>query len=235
MAPKILHIGSVLVPGLLLLALIWWRFRGGGRDAAGTGPEMELSRYRPLREYHYDVSEFLRPPPREAEEEEESGEGLHTVLQELLASTSPRPGLWEEEELGEDVSPLDPWQDRTETELDTEPSSPPGEEGGSPVPESGFRHEPLPNQSATASGGSDAPDDGQDTIAPSLFLNVVTAPAGTENDTRNRQAVAEHRARKGAALRAKLTHQKEALGELFPGNPVVPGWPGTTEGKPSGA
>jgi hypothetical protein len=212
MAHQTFLIGLVLVPALLLIALVWWRFQGKGGKAGSSRPHADLYRFQPLRKHYYDISDFMDPLPAA---EPSEGEGIQNILKELIEGTDYGTPYGTGEASWEEYPPPD-----LEKE-ETTPTTDQTEAGENPIPETGSPQPPPPPPTDTASGSPEASDEGDDTIAPSLFHNAVTAPADTANDVRNRQALTEHRARKGAALRAKLTNQREALGDMFLGKPAA--------------
>ncbi|ALJ01665.1 hypothetical protein [Rufibacter tibetensis] len=217
MAHQTFLIGLVLVPALLLIVLVWWRFYGKGRVAPESGSG--LHRFQCIPNRYYDVSDFIDPIPN-AEPSEHGG--IQNIIEELLEGAEPQPDSWEEDSIMGEGHLAPSWE-----QAKNPPGSPDQSKPVSDTPESGlFPEDGLPQETSPpppdpSQGSPATPEEGDDAIAPSLFYNAVTAPAETENDSLNRQAVAAHRARRGAALRAKLTNQKEALGELFLGGPTV--------------
>ncbi|KAA5539643.1 hypothetical protein [Adhaeribacter rhizoryzae] len=207
--------GLVLIPALLLVALIWWRFFGGGKGKYKKPLPPDLNRYLTIRKYRYDVSDFVKPVVPKPEAPRINPE--ENIIQKLVDNTTRRAAY--EEEHSKSPSKLIPDKEKTGS-LKT--SAPTGEFTEDLFPEIGpQKDKPVSTHPEPALRSSVNPEDEHNKVAPSLFYNVVTAPASTSNDIRNRQAVSEHRTRKGSALRAKLTNQKEALGDLFLGNPAT--------------
>jgi hypothetical protein len=207
-------IGLVLIPALLLVALIWWRVFGIGKEVSKKAVPPDLHLYNTIKKYRYDVSDFVKPIVPKPEEPRISPED--NIIQKLVDNTNQRAAY--EEKNNTRPTKLIPDKERKGS-LKT--PAPMGEFTEDLFPEIGpQKDKPVSTHPDTAGGSSESPEDEHDKIAPSLFYNVVTAPASTKNDIQNRQAVSEHRTRKGSALRAKLTNQKEALGDLFLGKPT---------------
>lgn len=201
-------LGLVLIPVLLLIILLWWRFSGSGKDSLKTIGKTKFGNYKSLRTYKYEVRDFVPeilaavPNPLPS-----------NILDELVS---------EEEYLAAQATAVTPVDTQTSGE------NPIGESGKSPDSAS------VPTEIVEADSDEDTFVSGQITPSDafpeidqetgpvqSLYYNPLTAPAPTDNDKRNREAEIDLKKRRRAALKINSQSAQSGLSELFsPDSPV---------------
>ncbi|WP_066833944.1 hypothetical protein [Rufibacter ruber] len=205
-------IGLVLIPMLLLVALLLWRFYGNGKETRKTIRKSRTGNYRPLRTYRYEVRDFVTTVG-EYQETDPGSSG--TLLDELLS----------EEEYLDDISmaetpvSCDDSRDTPYTDSGISPSTATEhtdsfaaggkEESSMPDGRKTFTHDVFPEI-----GQSDSP-------AQSLYDNPLTAPAPTDNDKKNREAEIALKRRRRSELKNNTSAAQSGFNALFsPESPV---------------
>ncbi|MFB9865584.1 hypothetical protein [Rufibacter immobilis] len=205
-------IGLVLIPISLLVALLWWRFYGPGKDARKAIGKSKSGNYRSLRTYRYEVRDFVTTFDEYPEADPESS---GTLLEDLFS----------EEEYLDDIStagtPVD-YEDSRDTIY--------ADSGNSPNAAT------APTDSVTAGDNEETsvpgvrntitpdvfPEIGQDdSPAQSLYDNPLTASAPTDNDKKNREAEIALKRRRRAELKNNTSAAQSGFNALFsPDSPV---------------
>lgn len=197
---------------LLLVALLWWRFYGNGKETRKTIRKSRTGNYRPLRTYRYEVRDFVTT----VGEYQETDPGTSgTLLDELLS----------EEEYLDDIS-------MAETPVSCDDSR------DTPYTDSGISPNAAMAQTDSVTAGDNEetsvpgvrnsitpdvfPEIGQDdSPAQSIYYNPLTAPAPTDNDKKNRKAEIALKRRRRAELKNNTSAAQSGFNALFsPDSPV---------------
>ncbi|WP_026461335.1 hypothetical protein [Adhaeribacter aquaticus] len=211
MAPPVYIIGFILIPVMLLIGLLGWRFLGSGKNEKPT--LTKRSNYKGLKTFNYKFSDYIIPDAK-IREVCPNGEGS-PILKELVSEEGYVKSKTDSEtaidfgNLEEDFFP----------EIENSPNHDKVKNDAIPTGSNETALEPGVRHSITTDG---APEIEQaEGPAQSLFHNPLTAPAPTDNDKKNREAEIALKRRRRAELKNSTGSAKAGVGELFsPDSPV---------------
>jgi hypothetical protein len=238
----------VFVAAVALGALLWWRFKGGGRSTAAPLVPVATRNHHSLPLFHYKRAGAA--PAAVAAAAPAPGSALASLLPEedfraqeaadLQAEADRAEAAQAEsrEQAAAEATGQTPTADEVPA---TEPSAEPAPladkttaETAGPQPVSS-RHaagavasllNALDEAPAAPPAPGQAPEPDEEPAVPALFYNPITAPVPSVNDQANRAAEIALRKQRRASMAADTAAQRDALQGLFPG---ATGKPATTK------
>ncbi|KAA3435970.1 hypothetical protein [Rufibacter hautae] len=199
-------IGLVLIPISLLVALLWWRFYGSGKEARKVIGKSKSGNYKSLRTYRYEVRDFVTLFDEYPEVDPES---TGTLLEYLFSN----------EEYLDDISTAETpvvCEESRDTMHADSGNSPKAATAHTDSVTAGDKEEPsVPGVRNTITPDVFPGIEQDDSPAQSLYYNPLTAPAPTDNDKKNREAEIALKRRRRAELKNNASAAQSGFNALF--------------------
>ncbi len=218
MGPPVVIIGLVLIPVLLLVSLLFWRFYGSGKDEVLAKKKINKGNYKALKKYRYDIKDYIESTNKNTTVNLEPSSG--SILADLVSE--------EEYIKSENTAEIsDDWDDFEENLFD-DSGERPGVVNFNSVSTDSNEEAFVPGVRQSITTDDVLEIEEVENPPQSLFHNPITAPAPTDNDKKNREAEIALKKRRRAELKNSSSYAQSGLGELFSPdstgkNSIIPG------------